>query len=146
MFDEMINGYHVFRYNGGIGHHNFRGVAIVLSPRYYDGWKAAGARPPITTDATGEFAGRFISLNIKLTSNDCTGKRTRGKKGDQYLALTLTSVYHPCTKTGDAETYLRFLDILDELLGKAPAKSEIIMGVDVNSNIGKLDGIASTEF
>ena len=66
--------------------------------------------------------------------------------GDQYLALTLASVYHPCTKTGDEETYLRFLDILDELLGKAPAKSEIAMGADVNSKIGKLDGITSTEF
>ena len=29
MFDEMINGYHVFRHNGGIGHHTFCGVAIV---------------------------------------------------------------------------------------------------------------------
>jgi hypothetical protein len=29
MFDETINGYHVFCHNGGIGHHNFRGVAIV---------------------------------------------------------------------------------------------------------------------
>ena len=43
MFNEMINGYHVFCHNGGVGHHSFRGVAIVLSPRYYDGWKAAGA-------------------------------------------------------------------------------------------------------
>ena len=85
-------------------------------------------------------------MNIKLTSNDRTGKTIRGKKGDQYLALTLTSVYHLCTKTGDEETYLRFLYTLDELLGKAPAKSEIVMGADVNSNSGKLDGITSTEF
>jgi len=62
-------------------------------------------------------------LNIKLTSNDRTGKTIQGEKGDQYLALTLTSVYHPCTKIGDEETYLRFLDTLDKLLGKAPAKS-----------------------
>jgi len=57
-----------------VGNHNFRGVAIILSPHYHEGWKAAGARPPITMDATGEFAGRFISLNIKLASNDRTGK------------------------------------------------------------------------
>ena len=60
VFDEIINRYHVFRYNGGVGNHNFRRVAIILSPRYHEGWKAAGDRPPITTDATGEFAGRFI--------------------------------------------------------------------------------------
>ena len=146
VYDETINGYHVFRHNGGVGHHNFRGVAIVLSPKYYDGWKAAGARPPITTDTTGEFAGRFISLNIKLTSTDRTGKQIRGKKGGKHLALTLVSVYHPCTKTGEDDIYLRFLDTLDELLSRAPAGCEIIMGADVNSNIGKLDGISSTEF
>jgi exonuclease III len=146
VFDEIINGYHVFRHNGGVGNHNFRGVAIILSPRYHEGWKAAGARPPITTDATGEFAGRFISLNIKLESNDRAGKAIRGKQGHKQLALTLVSVYHPCTKTGEDELYLRLLETLDNLLGRAPAKSEIVMGADVNPNIGKSDGIHSTEF
>ena len=32
VFDEVINGYHVFRHNGGKGNHNFCGVAIILSP------------------------------------------------------------------------------------------------------------------
>ena len=80
VFDEIINGYHVFRHNGGVGNHNFFGVAIILSPCYHEGWKAAGARPPITTDATGEFAGQFISLNIKLASNNRAGKTIREKK------------------------------------------------------------------
>jgi hypothetical protein len=74
VFDETINGYHIFRHNREVGNHNFHGVAIILSPRYHKGWKATGARPPITTNAKGEFAGRFISLNIKLASNDRTGK------------------------------------------------------------------------
>ncbi len=43
IFDEIINGFHVFRHNGEVGHHNFRGVAIILSPCYYEGWKATGA-------------------------------------------------------------------------------------------------------
>ena len=67
-FDEVINGYHVFRHNGGKGNHNFRGVAIILSPQYYKGWKVAEARPPLTTGATSEFAGRYISINITLKS------------------------------------------------------------------------------
>jgi len=124
IFEEIINGYHVFRHNGGVGNHNFRGVAIILSPRYHEGWKAAGARPPITTDATGEFAGRFISLNVKLESNDRAGKTIRGKQGHKQLTLTLVLVYHPCTKTGKDELYLRFLETLNNLLGRAPAKSE----------------------
>ena len=36
-FNEVINGYHIFRHNGGEGNHNYRGVAIVLSPKYYEG-------------------------------------------------------------------------------------------------------------
>jgi len=74
VFDEVINGYHIFRHNGELGNHNFHGVAIILSPKYQEGWKAAGARPPITTDVTGEFAGIFISMNIKLASKNCGGK------------------------------------------------------------------------
>jgi hypothetical protein len=49
VFDEVINGYHVFRNNGDLGNHNFCGIAIILSPQYYEGWKAAGATPPRTT-------------------------------------------------------------------------------------------------
>ena len=120
-FDEVINGYHVFRCNGGKGNHNFRGVAIILSPWYYKGWKAAGARPPLTTDATSEFAGRYININITLNSYDRLGKQVRGKKGSKHLSLTLASVYHPCTKTGADDIYACFLDTLDTLLGKLPA-------------------------
>ena len=146
VYDEVINGYHIFCHNGELGNHNFRGVAIILSPKYHKGWKAAGARPPITTDATGEFAGRFISMNIKLASNDCVGKQVRGKQGAKQLVLTLALVYHPCTKTGDDATYFRFLDTLDTLLGKVPKQSEIIMGADINSNIGTFDDLHSTKF
>jgi hypothetical protein len=43
VFDEIINGYHVFCHNGGLGSHNFGRVAIILSPHYHKGWKAMGA-------------------------------------------------------------------------------------------------------
>ena len=68
-------------------------------------------------DATGEFTGRFISLNIKLASNNRARKTIRGELGHKQLALTLVLVYHPCTKTGKDELYLRFLETLDNLLG-----------------------------
>ena len=85
-------------------------------------------------------------MNIKLASNDRFGKQEQGKQGDKQLALTLVSVYHPCTETGDDATYLCFLDTLDTLLSQAPTKSEIIMGADINSNIGTLDDLHSTKF
>jgi hypothetical protein len=146
VFDEIINGCHIFCHNGELGNHNFCGVAIILLPRYHMGWKAAGARPPITTNGTGEFAGCFISINVTLASNDQVGKQVQGKQGNKQLTLTLASVYHPCTKLGDDNTYLHFLDTLDTLLNKLPAKLELIMGADINSNIGKLNNLHSAKF
>jgi hypothetical protein len=81
-----------------------------------------------------------------MASNNRTGKTIRGKQGHKQLTLTLALVYHPCTKTGKDELYLQFLETLDNLLDRAPTKSEIVMGADVNSNIGKHDGIHSAEF
>ena len=85
-------------------------------------------------------------MNIKLASKNRGGKQVRGKQDNKQHALTLASVYHPCTKTGDDATYHRFLDTLDTLLGLAPMKSEIIMGADINSNIGTLDNQNSPKF
>ena len=51
-FDTNIGGYHMFRTNSLIGdtgrNHLFRGVAIILSPRFYQAWKSAGSPKPIT--------------------------------------------------------------------------------------------------
>jgi hypothetical protein len=115
-FNEVINDYHIFRHNGGTCYHNFCGVAIILSPRYYSVWKDASNRPLLTTDMAGKFAGWYISINMTLKSYDRMGKQVRGKKGDKHLALTLASVYHPCIKTGSEDIYTCFLDTLDTLL------------------------------
>jgi hypothetical protein len=85
-------------------------------------------------------------MNITLASNDHVGKQVQGKQGNKHLALTLASVYHPCTKTGNDKMYLRFLDTLDALLSQLPAKSEIIIGADINLNISTLDDLHSPNF
>jgi hypothetical protein len=146
VFDKIINDYHVFYHNGGLCYHNFCRVAIILLPHYHKGWKAAGAQLLITTDATGEFAGQFISINIILASNNQIGKQVQGKHGKKQLTLTLASVYHPCTKTGNDKTYLRFLNILNALLNQLPGKLEIIIGANINSSIGTLDDLHSAKF
>ncbi len=83
---------------------------------------------------------------MSLKSYDKLGKQVCGKKGDKHLALTLASVYHPCTKTGLEDIYARFLDTLDTLLSKLPPNNEIIMGADVNANISRLDELQTREF
>ena len=91
-------------------------------------------------------SGWFINLTVKLASNDCVGKKVQGKQGDKQHALTLASFYHPCTKTSKDKVYLRFLETLNTLLGRSPSKSEIILGADINSNIGTLNRLHSAEF
>ncbi len=88
---------YVFRHNGPNGNHLHHGVAIVLSPRYYAGWKAAGAAPPITTNTASEFMGRFIGISIKLESRDKQGRTIKGKKKKETsLVLLLVLAYHLC--------------------------------------------------
>jgi hypothetical protein len=133
-FDIDVGGYHVFRHNGPNGNHLHHGVAIVLSPRYYAGWKAAGAAPPITTDTASEFMGCFIGIMIKLESRDKRGCTIKGKKKkDTSLVLSLVLAYHPCRTEDD---HKRFLDIVDTLLSKLPP-SKIVMGADINVNVGR---------
>ena len=81
-----------------------------------------------------------------LNSRNRIGKQVRGKKGDNHLAVTLAFVYHPCTKTGSEEIYVCFLDTLDALLSKLPTHNKIIMGADVNANIGRSDELQSSKF
>ncbi len=99
----------------------------------------------MTTDVAGKFAGQYISMNLTLRSYDRMGKQVRRKKGDKHLALTLASVYHPCTKTGSEDIYARFLDTLDTLLCKLPAHNETIKGADVNANISRLNELQSSK-
>lgn len=77
-FSTNIGGYHLFRHNSPIGitgHDNlFCGVAIILSPRYFLVWKAAGSPPPIMTGSAGEYVGRFIGLTLKFDCFDSLGR------------------------------------------------------------------------
>ncbi len=73
---------------------------------------------------------------MKLASNDHSGKRVNGKDGGQHLHLTLALINHLCMKSGDNDVYLKFLDTVDTLIGKITKNLKVIIGADVNSNIG----------
>ena len=134
-FDTVIGGYHVFRHNSPVDstgrNHLFRGVAIVLSPRYYLAWRAAGSPSPITTASPGEFAGRFIGLNLKFDCFDSHGRRVKGKT----MSIFLASVYHPCHDT----PHEKFTETLNFLMQLVPKNSKIIIGADINAKVGKRD-------
>ncbi len=92
----VVGGYHIFCHKSPINFtgcdHLIQGVAIILSPRYYLAWKAAGSPSPIMMASTGTFAGRFIGLNLKFDCFDSHGRRVKG----MLLSLFFVSIYHPC--------------------------------------------------
>jgi len=85
-FDVVINGYHMFRHND-IGNNLRKGVAIILSPRYYEGWIAAGKLEP----KVGKSAGRIISLTIKLECINKHGQVVKGRNGIKHTFFSLVS-------------------------------------------------------
>jgi hypothetical protein len=107
-FNTTIGGYHLFRHNSPIGttgrDHLFHGVAIILSPRQFLAWRTAGLPPLIMMGSTGDFAGRFIGLNLKFDCFNSLGRRVKGKS----LSLFLASVYHPCHDASQ-EQFLKHL-------------------------------------
>jgi hypothetical protein len=108
-------------------------VAIVLSPRYYAGWKATGAAVPITTPPDNKNSGCFIRIIVNLECRKIQRRKVKGlKKQGTSLVLSLVSTYHPCHMESE---HSQFLDTLDVLVNKRPP-SELIMGADINANIG----------
>ena len=66
------------------------GVAIILSPTAVTAWRAAGAKPPITTHLQSKFVGRFLGLKLQFPRFDQFDRRLRGE-----LKLFIASIYHP---------------------------------------------------
>ena len=129
-FDIDVDGYHIFRHNATRGEsgrqHLFRGVAIILSPLFYDAWKAAGSPPPLTTD--NDSVGRFIRMNFQFESFDTRGRRIKGK----FLLMTLISAYFPC----DDQRHDQFCAMLDSMLSTISPTTQIVLGSDINARIG----------
>ncbi len=131
-YGTITGGYHLFRHNSSVGstgcHHLFQGVVIVLSPRFYLAWKAAGSLPPITMDPTGEFAGRFLGLNLKFDLQNSKGQQVKGES----LNILLASVYHPCHDI----PHEAFIEHLQLILDCVPPNAQLILGANVNAKLG----------
>ncbi len=61
------------------------------------------------------------------------------------MTLLLASIYHPCTKMGSDNICMHFLDTLDNLLDQLP-QSELIIGADINANIGQFVNMSAAKF
>ena len=139
IFDEQVNGFHIFNHNyyiGGRGEYQlWEVVVIVLSKKFYHACKYSGSLPPIKTDTKGKYGEQLIELTLKLHSYDSKGKFIIGELFKPFVL----SAYHTSNRHHSYEQHWGFNVILDTLLSRAPNNDEIIMGADVNCRIGRRD-------
>ena len=108
------------------------GVMIILGPDLTQAWKRAGKLEPITSSPTSRFTGRMIGVTLSFPNFSNRPRDTYHRRAKGSIKLFLWSVYHPC----DTEEQKEFYDDLDNFIARRPRKSELLMGADVNWNVG----------
>ena len=109
-------------------------VMIILSPNLTWAWTRAGKLKPITSPPTSKFPGWMIRITLSFTnkSNSWTDTYHRNAKG--ILKIFLCSIYNPHKIDKQKEFY----DELNQFIMNWPRNSEILMGADINFNVGVL--------
>ena len=121
---DLGGGYILFHHNSR-GKQDKTGVGIIIAPRIADVWRLDGSKPAVSIK---QFEGRFIGISIKLPKSDLNGERVK----DKWDRLLIASVYHPYKKTHNA-----FNTELDDTLPKLSKDHDIIMGGDMNAQVGR---------
>ena len=105
---------------------------IILGPDLTQAWTRAGKLEPITYSPTSWFPGRMIGVTLSFPNFSNRPSDTYHWRAKGQIKLFLCSVYHPC----DAEAQKEFYDDLDNFIARRPRNSEMLMGADVNCNVG----------
>ena len=134
---KTIRGHTIFHHGindrppGTLGR-NTAGVMIILGPDLTRAWARAGKLEPLVSSPSSKFPGRIIGVTLSFpnASNRRKDRYRRTAKGS--IKLFLCSVYHPY----DHAEQIEFYDELESFLGGKPRNSELLLGVDVNCNLG----------
>ena len=105
---------------------------IILGPDLTRAWARAGKLEPLQSSPSSKFPGRIIGVTLSFpnTSNRPSDKYRR--KGNGSIKLFLCSVYHPHEYLEQVEFY----DELESFFTARPRNSELLIGADVNCNVG----------
>jgi exonuclease III len=127
-----IRGYTMFHHNNEEKKRR-QGAAIILSPRITKAWKDAGGLPPIQGPKEGDLSGRMIAVTLKFPKLNTSRRIIQG----EWEQVVVMSVYHPWDeKDGKVDV---FNELLDDTLNNLPANHNLIMGGDINAQVGKGD-------
>jgi exonuclease III len=129
---KEIRGYTMFHHNNEEKRKR-QGVAIILSPRITKAWKEAGGLPPIQGPREGDLSGRIIAVILKFPKLNASRRIIQG----EWEQIVVISVYHPWDeKDGKVDA---FNELLDDTLNNLPANHNLIMGGDINAQVGRRD-------
>ena len=117
---------------------NSAGVMIILGPDLTWLWAIVGKLEPIQSKSNSKYPGRLISVTLSFPN--CLNRKldTFSKRAKGNIKLFLYSTYNPYEHAEQIEFY----DELDSFLTNRPRNSELLLGADVNCNVG----IRSTMF
>ena len=108
------------------------GVMIILNLALTHAWSRAGKLKPLTFPSTSSFPGQMIGVTLSFPNFSNWPSDTFKRKAKGSIKLFLWSVYHP----HEADEQMEFYDELDHVIHTRSRNSEVLMGADVNCNVG----------
>ena len=117
---------------------NSAGVMIILGSDLTWAWARAGKLEPMKYNPNSKYPGRLIGVTLSFPNQSNRKSDTFSKKARGNIKIFLCSSYHPYEHAEQIDFY----DELDTFPTNRPLNSELILGADVNWNVG----IRSTMF
>ena len=108
------------------------GVMIILSPDLTRAWIRAGKLKPITFPLTSKFPGRTIGITLGFPNKLNRSTDTYHRKAKGIIQIFLCSIYRP----HQIDKQKEFFDELGQFITNRPKNLEILMGADINCNVG----------
>ena len=111
---------------------------IILNPALPQAWARADKLKPITSPPTSKLPEQIIGLTLSFLNKSNRPTDTYHRRAKGLIKIFLCSIYHPY----DFDEQKEFYHELDHFITNRPRNAEILMGADINWNVG----IASDRF
>ena len=122
----IIRGYKMFHRKWRKSHSD------KLCPELVRAWTQAGKLEPVTSPINSKFPGRINGLTLCFPNKSNCSTDTFHRKAKGVIKLFLCLIYH----LHGIEEQKEFYDELDQLITNRPRNLEILMGADINFNVG----------
>ena len=105
---------------------------IILGTNLTRAWARAGKLTPLQSSPSSKFLGRIIGVTLSFLNISNLPKDRYHHKAKGYIKLFLCSIYHQHDHAEQTGCY----DEPESFISSRPRKSELLIGGDVNCNLG----------